>query len=830
MLTLAQWIARLTKAFIKFTGKKPDKLAKLKIKMEAGQKVKDQEKVIKVDFDPENRWITKGEKTVIETEAEIKSKLDKLLGPGDDVFGSPIKDWHMEKFKKPGAKDVTPIKKTKKSIDLSKYDDASLNALVNEDTKLLAEANKLSEAGTNYGRVKAIEVRRKEIKEILEAAQDVPASGYDNFKADIAAKKQTDAQIKAKLEKQNKEAIERLKKKREKEIMDDMKEFEDPEDLAYGGLAGMLGEPTYADGGRTGFKKGTKFDPKRRGFLKLAAGLASIPLIGKYFKWAKPLAKSSKVLTSVPIGNAPGMPVWFKPLVNKVIKEGDDVTKKLATKEREIVHTKKLGDPKDKFADEITVTQDLETGNVRVEYDTVHNMGEAPIQLDYKAGQIIEEGSKKGTKTKAEFSAVESEPRITNWDGDIEWDGENIVSKVDDLFTDTTKLESYATGKNPTIKKLLKSEQKKKYVNKLHDDTMEQVEYIENKGGEYMPVEDILDEGKRVGDFDPKGYDRYNEWKGQNLPERKIKKASGGRVPLSGGGGPDKLEEAIRAYRKYQGSRKNPRLNFKTFFEIYAKENFATGGRVPLKKGKVPKGPNEWLQLLEIDWDDMDPDEWVGILRSLGVKGHATGGRVPFGVGELVKPRNWKLFKEFVERLFIKSSNQIRRGEGPFKGLNEKQRIVQHDNLTKLSEKFRKTGEFDKGANQYFGIDAEKEFAKVEARVKKQSTADEITEGVADVMKDTSEAGLARSIEVDNLKLEFPGITDDMINNILIDKNPQRIAEVKATMKEAMKMQQKGMGHEEIMKAFRDSWGRKKNATGGRVSLSSGGLAGMLGE
>jgi len=47
------------------------------------------------------------------------------------------------------------------------------------------------------------------------------------------------------------------------------------------------------------------------------------------------------------------------------------------------------------------------------------------------------------------------------------------------------------------------------------------------------------------------------------------------------------LEEAIRAYRKYQGSRKNPRLNFKTFFKVYAKENFASGGRVPLGKGKL---------------------------------------------------------------------------------------------------------------------------------------------------------------------------------------------------------------------------------------------------
>ena len=82
----------------------------------------------------------------------------------------------------------------------------------------------------------------------------------------------------------------------------------------------------------------------------------------------------------------------------------------------------------------------------------------------------------------------------------------------------------------------------------------------------------------------------------------------------------------------------------------------------------------------------------------------------------------------------------------------------------------------------------------------------------------------------EELRREFPGISDDMIKNILADKNPQRIAEVKASLHEALKMQQKGMGHEEIMKALRDSWGRKKNASGGRVSLSAGGLAGMLGE
>ena len=56
MLTLLEWIARLTRGYIRHTGKKPDGLAKLKIKMEAAQKVKDQSKVVKGNFNPKEEW------------------------------------------------------------------------------------------------------------------------------------------------------------------------------------------------------------------------------------------------------------------------------------------------------------------------------------------------------------------------------------------------------------------------------------------------------------------------------------------------------------------------------------------------------------------------------------------------------------------------------------------------------------------------------------------------------------------------------------------------------------------------------------------------------
>ena len=78
----------------------------------------------------------------------------------------------------------------------------------------------------------------------------------------------TESQIKSKLEGLNKKTIERIKRKRyekalkEERIKSAKDEFHipdiiDPDDfLAEGGIAGLLGEPTYADGGRVPLRFG----------------------------------------------------------------------------------------------------------------------------------------------------------------------------------------------------------------------------------------------------------------------------------------------------------------------------------------------------------------------------------------------------------------------------------------------------------------------------------------------------------------------------------------------------------------------------------------------
>jgi len=70
------------------------------------------------------------------------------------------------------------------------------------------------------------------------------------------------------------------------------------------------------------------------------------------------------------------------------------------------------------------------------------------------------------------------------------------------------------------------------------------------------------------------------------------------------------------------------------------------------------------------------------------------------------------------------------------------------------------------------------------------------------------------------IKTKFKGvISDDLLNQILIDNNPQRKAEVIATIEQGLTMQEKGMSPEEIVNIL-------KNTT--RTKQAEGGIAGLL--
>ena len=229
-----------------------------------------------------------------------------------------------------------------------------------------------------------------------------------------------------------------------------------------------------ADGGRIGYKDGPGMS--RRTFMKIFTGLVSIPIIGKVFK---PL-KTVKGVKNVPViktDNVAGKPEWFDTLVNKVIIEGDDVTKKFATGERQTIHTKTLDD-----GTTVRVTQDTDAGAVRVEYESDKNVFGDPVQMEYKK-PLPDEGAPSPT---AEFTTAESGPvgrRYGPDDYEIEVD-EVGGSSISDLDSDVSKLKEYATGKKPTLKEFVQNKKRKDKAQRITDDPEAQSDAVIARQGE----------------------------------------------------------------------------------------------------------------------------------------------------------------------------------------------------------------------------------------------------------------------------------------------------------------------------------------------------------
>ena len=198
-----------------------------------------------------------------------------------------------------------------------------------------------------------------------------------------------------------------------------------------------------------------------------------------------------KTVTKVPIiktGDVPGKPEWFDQLVNKVILEGDDVTKKFATQERQVVHMKKIDDDTS-----VTVTQDLNDGSIMVDVDDpVRNvMGEGPnfnpdttVQMRLKKNP----GDESNPSGPDEFDFTENDMR-NYMDGPDDYTTEfteNTVNKMSDLTSDLSKIESYATGKGPTMKQIVESKKRREMV-KLAEENP--AEYASGRGPEFDPPE-----------------------------------------------------------------------------------------------------------------------------------------------------------------------------------------------------------------------------------------------------------------------------------------------------------------------------------------------------
>ena len=170
----------------------------------------------------------------------------------------------------------------------------------------------------------------------------------------------------------------------------------------------------FKDGGRIGFKDGTPKDPSRRGFIKLMAGLASLPIVGKLFRPAAKVA--DKAAPVIQEGAKLGYEN-FMLLVDKIKRFGKPADN-LATKEREKV-TRYVSDN-----NEYELIEDLSSGDIRIVKDRIggSTYGDEAFEvindrsvLDYKSPKsFYNNETKKSGKTVAEYDEVKE---VANRDG-----------------------------------------------------------------------------------------------------------------------------------------------------------------------------------------------------------------------------------------------------------------------------------------------------------------------------------------------------------------------------------------------------------------------------
>ena len=343
------------------------------------------------------------------------------------------------------------------------------------------------------------QAERKKRKDLAEKSLDVAkAMKADDDKIKIRLAKEAETTIIPQVKKQLMEGMGMSEEAAEKaartmaEAAQNMRPLNAPPEITEEGLlqlenvlknmetGGKPARDLNADGGRIGFKDGMS----RRTFLKIFGGLVSLPIIGKIIKPLK-LTKGVKKVPIIKTDDVAGKPEWFDQLVNKVIIEGDDVTKKFATGERQSIHQKTLDD-----GTVVRVTEDVDQGAVRVEYESEANVFGDDVMLQYTK-PLADEGD---PRPSARFDVAESGPvgRVVGPD-DVDIDIDEVGGQsIKDLDSDISKLKEYATGKKPTIKEILQIKKRKDKAKAITDD-------IDGAQSDAIV--------RRQGDYDPSDYD-----------------------------------------------------------------------------------------------------------------------------------------------------------------------------------------------------------------------------------------------------------------------------------------------------------------------------------
>jgi hypothetical protein len=232
----------------------------------------------------------------------------------------------------------------------------------------------------------------------------------------------------------------------------------------------------FATGGRVGFGDGSKdpnklipidpllqdqspTDPGRRDVLKL--GIAGAGVLGLGKLGLLKLGSSVKPSVFAEAVKGTTAPSWMDSLMTKIIKEGTEI--KMPKESGIIKKEVQFKNPETGDVQTATLTIDSKEDRMFIEYDSPTNVANQPVVLELSRERKVvpnpggESNWFAPDKTKGyNFYATETGPRVTDWDGNIEFDAEDTAFKIIELKSDISGLKSYATGGKGIDKKIAK--------------------------------------------------------------------------------------------------------------------------------------------------------------------------------------------------------------------------------------------------------------------------------------------------------------------------------------------------------------------------------------
>ena len=306
----------------------------------------------------------------------------------------------------------------------------------------------------------------------------------------------------------------------------------------------------------------------------------------------------------------------------------------------------------------------------------------------------------------------------------------------------------------------------------------------ETTGGK--AVEELFEQEEIYG---PTGRDAQEGITGgiTNLEEfLKMKKgfAAGGRVGMFRGGVPKGLQAALRA-----------------IMSKYGDDAITTADRAPQPEKTIQeeimdfetRNPNPKRELTDDEIDELASE--VGELDAYDFDGT---------VGSANRIR--KEYKDYMDDMY----DQYKTGKlDPEPGDKSEGRM---NLLRRRAEEMEATGD-----KRLLNPDEMDELAELEATyLNNVDEAYGVDTAMRKELNEMKKLGAPKLSERLELKARYPGISDDLLDKILIDDNPQRKAEVLATLDEAFAMMQKGKGPDEVLRIIKDM-NRTKQADGGSI-------------